>query len=57
MELFAAGFNAWRQLEFDAPRTRSPDDDEPEDISAFRLALAASSIATPYASLAYTLGP
>ena len=62
MELFAAGFNAWRQLEFDAPLPPRPDgDDEPEDIRSFRPVLAesssSSSIDKPYASLAYTLGP
>ena len=60
MELFAAGFNAWRQLEFDAPLPPRPDDDdEPEDITSFRpvLAESSSSIDKPYASLAYTLGP
>ena len=61
MELFAAGFNAWRQLEFAAPHPRpdndDDDDNEPEDIGSFRSVLAESSIDKPYASLAYTLGP
>lgn len=60
MELFAAGFNAWRQLEFDAPKATGPDSgngEEPEDISVFRPVLTDRSVIDkPYASLAYTLG-
>lgn len=60
MQLFAAGFNAWRQLEFDAPKGAGFADgdngEEPDDVGEFRLVLTDHSIDRPYASLAYTLG-
>lgn len=56
MELYAAGFNAWRQLEFeDAVQPERPPN-EPTDVDAFQIALKAPYIGQPYASLSYTLG-
>lgn len=54
MELYATGFNAWRQLEFDNP---SNPIEEPDDIAEFRSVLKDQSIiGRPCASLSYTLG-
>ena len=54
MELYATGFNAWRQLEFDSP---SNDAGEPDDFESFRSVLKQKdSVEKLYASLSYTLG-
>ncbi|KAI0016622.1 regulator of chromosome condensation 1/beta-lactamase-inhibitor protein II [Xylariomycetidae sp. FL0641] len=52
MDLYAAGLNAWRQLEFNAPEDL---EDEPADISSFRSVLSGPSIESVYASLSYTI--
>ncbi len=53
MELYATGFNAWRQLEFNHSDDYSK---EPDDFKSFRSVLKDSCIDRPYASLAFTLG-
>jgi len=54
MELYATGFNAWRQLEF---RPRSPQEqEEPDDIFEFRYVLRDEAIANVKAFLSYTRG-
>ncbi|KAI8634191.1 regulator of chromosome condensation 1/beta-lactamase-inhibitor protein II [Xylariaceae sp. FL1651] len=52
MELYAAGFNAWGQLEL-SPPTDSPE--ELDDISSFQRVLTDKLIEVSYASLAYTI--
>lgn len=53
MDLYAAGFNAWRQLELsnfeDSP-------EEPDDIVAFQRVLSDELIEIQYASLSLTIG-
>ncbi|KAI1344073.1 regulator of chromosome condensation 1/beta-lactamase-inhibitor protein II [Xylariaceae sp. FL0016] len=51
MHLYATGFNAWRQLEFDSPQKSS---EEPDDITSFQKVLTHTSIDSLYASLTYT---
>lgn len=56
MQLYATGFNAWRQLEFDDPNNPPEDPVNPDDIVSFRPVLEDRYIGRPYASLSYTLG-
>ncbi|KAI1083943.1 RCC1/BLIP-II [Whalleya microplaca] len=51
MELFAAGFNAWRQLEFGSESLSN----EPDDILSFQSVLKDDVIEHPCAFLSYTL--
>jgi hypothetical protein len=53
MDLYAAGFNAWRQLEF-FPLASSTE--EPDDIMSFRRVLSDDLIEVQYISLTYTIG-
>ncbi|KAI1745423.1 regulator of chromosome condensation 1/beta-lactamase-inhibitor protein II [Xylaria scruposa] len=52
MNLYAAGFNAWRQLEFSPLETSA---EEPEDIVSFQKVLSDELIEIRYASLTYTV--
>ncbi|KAI0861392.1 regulator of chromosome condensation 1/beta-lactamase-inhibitor protein II [Xylaria cubensis] len=52
MNLYAAGFNAWRQLEFLPLENQTG---EPEDIVSFRKVLSDELIEIQYASLTYTV--
>ncbi|KAI0440982.1 regulator of chromosome condensation 1/beta-lactamase-inhibitor protein II [Xylaria telfairii] len=52
MNLYAAGFNAWRQLEFSPLETSG---EEPDDIAFFQKILSDELIEIQYASLTYTL--
>lgn len=53
MNLYAAGFNAWRQLEFSPLETSG---EEPGDVASFQKILSDEHIEIQYASLTYTLG-
>ncbi len=53
MHLYAAGFNAWRQLEF---LSLGNSTEEPDDISSFQKVLSDKFIEVQYASLTYTIG-
>ncbi|RYC65446.1 hypothetical protein CHU98_g751 [Xylaria longipes] len=53
MNLYAAGFNAWRQLEFSPLETSG---EEPDDIVSFRKVFSDELIEIQYASLTYTVG-
>ncbi|KAI8947404.1 regulator of chromosome condensation 1/beta-lactamase-inhibitor protein II [Xylaria longipes] len=52
MNLYAAGFNAWRQLEFSPLETSG---EEPDDIVSFRKVFSDELIEIQYASLTYTV--
>ncbi|KAI0904917.1 regulator of chromosome condensation 1/beta-lactamase-inhibitor protein II [Ustulina deusta] len=52
MHLYAAGFNAWRQLEF---LSLGNSTEEPDDISSFQKVLSDKFIEVQYASLTYTI--
>ncbi|TRX97464.1 hypothetical protein FHL15_001742 [Xylaria flabelliformis] len=52
MNLYAAGFNAWRQLEFLSLENQT---EEPDDIVSFRKVLSDELIEVHYASLTYTV--
>ncbi|KAG6006751.1 hypothetical protein E4U21_006736 [Claviceps maximensis] len=52
MALYAAGFNAWGQLQFGRDST---DSDDPEDVFTFSNVLTDDAIETPRAGLHYTL--
>ncbi|RWA11631.1 hypothetical protein EKO27_g3482 [Xylaria grammica] len=52
MHLYAAGLNAWRQLEFLSPKSST---EEPDDIAAFQKVLSDELIEVQYASLACTI--
>lgn len=63
MEIFAAGFNAWHQLEFQHPHSTtegshdpSPQTTEPRDLHSFTKVIAANTLERPVAGLSYTLG-
>ncbi|KAK2591742.1 hypothetical protein QQS21_010563 [Conoideocrella luteorostrata] len=51
MALFAAGFNAWNQLDFNA----APTDTDPEDVWVFSKVLQDEGLERPRAGLCYTL--
>lgn len=53
MNLYAAGFNAWRQLQF-SPLIDSTE--EPGDIASFQKVLSDELIQIQYASLTCTIG-
>lgn len=52
MKLYAAGFNAWNQLNF----RNDTGDEEPEDVARFQCVLEDRRIESPYASLSCTVG-
>ncbi|KAI1132219.1 regulator of chromosome condensation 1/beta-lactamase-inhibitor protein II [Nemania abortiva] len=52
MNLYAAGFNAWRQLQFSPPLDSG---DEPDDITSFQKVLSDKLIEIQYASLTCTI--
>ncbi|KAI1486781.1 RCC1/BLIP-II [Biscogniauxia mediterranea] len=54
MDLYASGFNAWRQLEFDHDEPSDLTTNEPEDITSFRLVLSDALIELPCALLSCT---
>ena len=53
MHLYAAGFNAWRQLEFAPPEDMT---EELDDIASFRRVLSDNLVEVQYASLTCTIG-
>lgn len=57
MELYAAGHNAWRQLDFDVAGSEARSLAEPDDVTSFTPVLSAQTIEHPVSRLSYTLGP
>lgn len=55
MDLYATGFNAWNQLEFDYGRPRADATPEPRDFTSFARILSAEVIEPPTSGLSYTL--
>lgn len=52
MNLYAAGFNAWRQLQFSSPEESA---DEPDDITSFQRVLSDNLIEIQHVSLACSI--
>lgn len=52
MKIYAAGFNAWNQLELE----REPNTAEPEDIYTFKEIIEGNAIEAPVSRLTYTIG-
>lgn len=52
MELYASGFNAWDQLQFQATESHA----EPDDLHEFTCVLKGDTIDRPRPSLSYTTG-
>jgi len=52
MELWACGFNAWGQLNFE----KEDQSDEPHDVSELRCVLKVEKIESVYSSISGTLG-
>lgn len=53
--LYAAGFNAWNQLNFDQDQSNAPDE-TPKDLHTFTQVLEADTIERPIARLSFTIG-
>jgi len=54
MELYATGFNAWRQLDFDRATPAYPP--EPDDLYTFEPRLSGIRVGRPVSRSSYTLG-